>query len=248
MAKFEIFHGAQGQGFVGEPGFGEVVAEISRRSNCTITRHAADQEAAGLLHSLGQHTQAEVILLHAQGVPGYGPANPVNGTTHNRYNDGVAYRWWPWGFKIPKWARGIDCNVGRRDAFLAEARKMGYVVSVTYPGAVGEAQHVNFRKAPKLNWWVLRPVRKGMRAPKGSRAHYVIYLLRMIKVYDAGVPFKDRKSYLDGKFAPYRKVGDHVEDAIKRFQRRHGQTADGIVGIHTIRSMQAEYRRQKKSH
>lgn len=237
-AKFAIYRGADGHPFVGEVGFGEVVERVSVRSGCSITRHVADQAAVDLLHAVGQHTQAEVVHLSAIGTPGFGPANPVNKSTHCRFNDGIAYRVWLVFARIPKWARGIDCNVARRDAFCAEARKEGYTVTVTYPGSVGEAQHVNFRKAPVVNWWAIRPVKLHS---KGKRAHEVVKLLRFV------ASPKDHERYLKPHGKASWKIEPHHVEAIKRFQRDHHQTPDGIVGVHTIRALRASKRHQAKN-
>jgi hypothetical protein len=231
---YYIYTGARGRRFVGEGGFGGIVALISRESDCTITRHVADQAAAKLLHEVGQHTQAEVIRLHEQGVPGFGPANPVNRSTHCRRNDGVAYRFWIPGFRIPRWARGIDCDVGRRDAFCATARRHGYTVTVTYPGSVGEAQHVNFRKRPRRpSLWVMHPVRAG---DTGPRARWVIWALRKL-------------GYITPHHNAHHRIDATVVKAIKLFQRDHHQQPDGVVGIHTMRALAAARRardRRKK--
>lgn len=233
---FKIYPGAGGTRFVGEEGFGEVVSRISLASGCSITRHAADQEAAALLHSIGQHTQAEVIELHNAGVPGYGPANPVNGTTHNRYNDGRAYAFWPWGFRLPKWARGIDCNVGARDRFCEEARKEGLTITVTYPGAVGEAQHVNCRKQPHVSIWLISPVKLWSRGP---RARQVMKLLHKVVDPSEGHPyFRPAGGKIPWKF------GHGAVEATKAFQKDHLQTPDGVVGPHTIRVLKAAKRHQ----
>lgn len=236
--KYALFMGAQGRKFVGEPGFGEVVAAISTESGAYITRHVADEAAADLLHSVGQHTQAEVIKLSLAHTPGFGPANPVNESTHCRYNDGIAYSFWPKFARIPKWARGIDVEIALRDAFCAVARKHGYTVTVTYPGSVGEAQHVNFRKEPRVNLWALAPLQHGS---GGSRARQVIRLLEGLKV-----PGTDRKYLGGGPHANHKDLGTKVVAAIEHFQKDHHQKPDGIVGVHTIRSLRAAKRAQER--
>lgn len=241
--KYNIYTGADGRRFVGEPGFGELVAEISMASGASVTRHVADAEAAGLLHQVGQHTQAEVIVLSEAHTPGYGPANPVNMSTHCRHNDGIAYTWWPRFALIPKWARGIDVNVALRDKFCAVARTKGFTVTVTYPGSVGEAQHVNFRKAPKINWWQLRPLHPG---DGGMRARQVVKLLAYIHDPDTKHPYLGHGVKPQGKTPGHRKLDPMVTAAVKSFQKDHHQKPDGIVGVHTIRALRAAKRRAKQ--
>jgi hypothetical protein len=225
---FHIYTGAGGSRFVGDHKLGPVVARISRAADAPINSHARDQAAAAQLHQLGQHTQAEVIVLHAQGVPGFGPANPVKATTHCRYNDGVAYRFWPWGFRIPWWARGIDVRPDRVAAFCREAAREGFTVTATYPGSVGEAQHVNFRRLPSL----FRELRHGSR---GQRVRWVQRWLVKIGDLKAG-------TFKAGHYDRATLTG------VERFQRHHHLEPDGVYGPHTSASFRARVRRYRKDH
>jgi hypothetical protein len=221
---FAIYTGARGSRFVGDGKLGPIVARISKAADAPINSHARDSRAAAQLHQLGQHTQAEVIVLHARGVPGYGPANPVNRTTHCRRNDGVAYPL-PAGIVLPWWGRGTDVHPDRVPAFCAEARKEGFTVTATYPGSVGEAQHVNFRKLPRFSLPPLERGAHGIRVKRLTRA-----LTKLGYMPKAG-----------GTFGPV------VEAAVKKFQRDHHQLADGIVGTHTIRAIKTALRHKRKA-
>jgi hypothetical protein len=250
--KYDIYDGARGTKFVCDTQGGPVFSAISIAADAPIVSCAREPACKPWLRRLGKKDQGTLWECFNNCRPSCGgdcnPANPPGRSTHERRNDGAAYAFWPAFFPLPWWARGIDVQIDRVPAFIAEGREQGFTITLTYPGNPRETQHVNFRKAPKVNWWKLRPVKRGMRAPRGSRARYVIWLLRKIREYQKGVPFDMRKPYLDNKHAPYTKIGAYVEDAIKDFQRKHGQRPDGVVGIHAIRSMQAAYRRQKKEH
>jgi Putative peptidoglycan binding domain len=217
MASFVIFEGAGGGRFVGEPGFGDLVADISRRSGVRVNSHARDEEAEPLLHQIGLHSQAEVIRFHEQGVAGYGPANPVERSTHCRRNDGVAYPGRP-GAKLKKYQRGIDTANSPR--FCEEARKDGFIATVTYPHSVGEAQHVNFRKQPKFSpllTWKIRPLKRGMRGQRVNRVTRILVTLGYLTV-----AYQKRNSF-----------DSTVDRAVRHFQRDHHQKPDGVVGAHT---------------
>lgn len=226
--SFHVYHGAEGSRFVGDSKLGPIVAAISVKSGVGINSHARDQSAAAMLHSIGLHTQAEVIVLHARGVPGFGPANPVSRTTHCRYNDGVAYRMWPPGFRIPWWARGIDTRNSAR--FCEVAREMGWTVTLTYPGSPGEGQHVNLRKLPhplRISIWEKRPLKRGA---KGARVRAVTRILA-------------RLGYLQHTMDEYT-AG--VVKAVEKYQKEHHQKPDGIVGLHTRRQLETSNRQYKK--
>jgi hypothetical protein len=246
--SLHIYTGARGSRFVcdDDGGFGDLVALMSQRADAPINSCAREQAAEHLLRELGRMSQRELYDCaqakrrtgrcpdHCHG--NCNPANPPGQSTHERRNDGRAYRWWPLFFRLPVWARGIDVDRGRVGAFCAEARREGFTVSLTYPGVSSEAQHVNFRKQPKISLWKVRPLREGMRGPRGSM---VVRLLWELKDPQTHEP------YLDPAIHPHGKVTHQVAAAIKAFQRDHHQRDDGAVGIHTIRAMRGALRLQR---
>lgn len=233
--KYEIYVSGNGHRFVANTKLGPIVALISEESGCQVTRCYAGADAEHLIHEVGLHTQAEVIELHARGVPGYGPANPVWLSTHCEHNDGIAYRIWIRGKKLPWWACGIDVDPAHRAAFIATARRHGWIVTVTYPGSVGEAQHLNFRRMPRFNIWKASPLKHGMRS---GRVRAVTRILCHIKDAD-GKPYLTEAAWT---------MTPRVVAAVKHFQRTHHQRADGVVGLHTWRNLQANFRHWKRHH
>jgi hypothetical protein len=164
------------------------------------------------------------------------PANPPGRSTHERFNDGKAYKHWPAFRRLPPWARGIDVERSRVPEFCAEARKEGFTVTLTYPGVAAEAQHVNFRKDPKISLWKFRPLKAGSKGPRVSDVVRRLWQLRDPQT---------SKPYLDPKILPRGVMTPQVVAAVKAFQRDHHQKEDGEVGIHTIRAMRAMLRVQQ---
>lgn len=220
---YRIFTGAQGSRFVGETGFGEIVARISVRSGVAINSHAREEACRPWLAQIGKHDQA--YLFQHQGTQGIGPANPPGRSTHERRNDGVAYRYWPAWVKIPKWARGID--TANSPEFIREAVKEGYTVTLTYPGSVGERQHVNFRRKPKAPR--PKPLKRGSKGRRVERATWML-----VKIQDG-----HGNTYLKHRHHTF----DHgVEEVVREFQRDHHQHVDGIIGVQTARQLSKSYR------
>lgn len=233
---YRIYTGAHGARFVANTSIGPVVAHTSRVSGCGVTRMYAGQDAAALIHSVGLHTQQEVINMHAAGIPGYGPANPVSRSTHCERNDGVAYPRLPAGAPLPKWGCGADLEIAKIGDFIATAAREHNIVTRTYPGAPGEAQHVNFRRAPrfpKVNLWKVRPLRHGS---KGARVRFITRML-------CKIPDAQGHRYLT---EPSNTMTARVVNAVREFQADHHQKADGIVGVQTRSQIVASYRWHKK--
>lgn len=231
----KIYTGARGSKFVCDDtkGFGDAVAGISVRADAPIMSCAREGAAEPLLAKIDKMSQPQLFRCSqncASGCNGNcNPANPPGKSTHERRNDGVAYRAWPPFFKLPYWARGIDVQRDRVAAFCAQARKEGWTVTLTYPGSVAESQHVNFRKKPKISLWAFRPLRRGA---KGPRASEVIRRLRRINDPQTRKPYLDNRA-TGGKLTP------HVIVAVKGFQTDHNQKGDGVIGLHTIRAIRA---------
>jgi hypothetical protein len=231
---YRVYTGASGSRFVANTKLGPVIAEISKKSKCEVTRVYAGQDAAKLIHSVGLHTQAEVKHLSDIGTPGYGPANPPDQSTHCERNDGVAYRlpkrvWLPW------WACGMDLKISEIPAFIREAAREHSLVTRTYPNSRGEAQHCNFRKAPKLpNIWKSRPLKFG------SQGRRVKFITRML----VQIPSATGSRYL---ISPSNTMTARIVKAVEEFQRDHHQRPDGVVGVQTRDQILASYRWHKKN-
>jgi hypothetical protein len=192
------------------------------------------QDAASILHANGKHTQAEVIQLHAEGVPGFGPANPVNGTTHCLYNDGKAYPV-AFGTRLEKWQQGIDCLIPKVAAVCEAGRHRGWIVTVTYPGAIGEAQHVNFRQRPRL---IIVTV-------NGDRGPRVDKLVRQLEFIER--PNKPGVTYIPRGHLPKR-FNDNVEAAVRKFEEDHHLEVDGQVGPHVRSQLDVSMQREQVRH
>jgi len=108
---------------------------------------------------------------------------------------------------------------------------------LTYPASPLEAQHINFRKQPKINLWAVRPLKAGSRGP---RVGIVVRLLWEIEDPQTGKP------YLNPQVHPHGQMTPNVVAAVKAFQHDHHQREDGTVGIHTIRALRAALRLQRK--
>jgi hypothetical protein len=120
-------------------GWDGVLVSSDRRDNPHTTR---------LLHKLGLHTQAEIIQLHAEGVPGYGPADPVDESSHCGYSDGVSYPEIPPKQSLPHPSFQLGRDVTLWDELIAVAKRLGYDLVQPYPTG-DEAHHVNERSDPK---------------------------------------------------------------------------------------------------
>ena len=244
-----VFTGARGSRFVCDEdgGFGELVATISQRADAPINSCAREAAAEPFLRELGKMSQQQLFdCFQDKRRLGKCPdrchgncnrANQPGKSTHERRNDGVAYPLWLPFLKLPVWARGIDVQRDRVEAFREEARRAGFLVTLTYPGSQNESQHVNFRKEPKFNIWKLRPLRPGMQGPRGSLVVRLLWAL---------VDPQTRKPYLDRSVRPHGKITPPVVRAINAFQHDHHIPVTGVVGVETIRALRAARRLQKK--
>jgi lysozyme len=244
-----IYTGARGSRFVcdSDKGFGDAVAQISINADAPINSCAREAAAEPLLAKIGKMSQSQLFKCSQERIrTGHcppnchgncNPANPPGASTHERRNDGKAYAGRV-GRLLTYWQRGIDVQRDRVAAFIAEARRRGYTVTQTYPGSVTESQHVNFRKAPKISLWKVRPLKHGMGANPLDRARLASVVRRLKKIQEPG----KRVPYLDPKHK-FTRFGPTVESAVKRFQRDHHLKADGVVGLGTYHLLGGTARR-----
>lgn len=107
-----------------------------------------DPHTERLLHRLGLHTQKEIIELHARGVPGYGPADPVELSSHCGFSDGVSYPDIRPGGHLPHPSYQLGRDVTDWDRLIEVATRLGYDLVQPYSSG-SEAHHVNERRDPK---------------------------------------------------------------------------------------------------
>lgn len=178
-----------------------------------------------------KHNQAWIYANYPPGV-----ANPPGYSTHECKNDGVAYTAWLRGASIPWWCCGIDVDDAHVAAVCAEAQKLGWIVTITYPGSSVEYHHVNFRKNPGIK--KLIPVLK-----HGSKGPRVTALTKKLAFIER--PNKPGVTYMNQTTNNF---NHNVEDAVKLFQSDHHQVADGIVGSHTRAQLKVAARNERRRH
>jgi hypothetical protein len=216
-----------------------------REAEATLTSCLRNQSAVSWARRQGASLSSQEELYNGfiAGRPGFNPANPPGRSTHELRNDGVAYRGWV-GMPLRYWQVGQDWSNGATAAAVVRAyKKLGFTASITYPGNPRELHHVNLRKAPSerlLNLY--KPWRRGM---KGRYVKRMKLMLHYINDPDNREPyFKRNEKRPKGGWGPW--FDADLESALKRFQRDHGQVADGVAGVATKRQLAASYRAAKK--
>jgi peptidoglycan hydrolase-like protein with peptidoglycan-binding domain len=162
-----------------------------------------------------------------------GVANPPGRSTHELRSDGVAYAG-PAGRPLFWWQCGIDVDDAHVAAFIAEARKRGWVVTITYPTSTVEHHHVNFRKKPMIldRITVLKKGDKGARVKRFTA-----------KLANIPLPNHPDKTYLG---EAHQEFDGKIEDAVKKFQGDHHLKTDGVVGPHTRTQIRVSWRQSRK--
>lgn len=135
------------QGSVVPAQLAPMLREALKDSGAHLNSVYRGDEAAALLHKLGKHTQRELYQGWVHHKPGFLPANRPGTSTHELFNDGVAYKGKP-GARLAWWQVGVDVNDADVAKLIAAAKKLGWQVSRTYPLSKSEYHHVNFRKPP----------------------------------------------------------------------------------------------------
>lgn len=219
--------------------------QVSAEPGQALVSGYRGEKAAGLLKRLGKSTQAYLYWAFTQrlaGVPGFSWANPANRprqSTHELFNDGVAYGRIV-GRALKAWQCGMDWVNGL--AAVQRFRELGYPAMLTYPDNIREKQHVNLTRKPRVSVWRLRPLKKGSR---GRRVKYLKHQLHFIHDPDTHRPY-----FAGGRGKPAGGWGPWYDRdailAVKAFQRDHGQVPDGVVGYVTKRNIDASYRLAQK--
>jgi hypothetical protein len=145
--KYLIVYGDGSPGPDGCPCPYEVAAQVHmmlrqmRRAASSIYR---GEDAAGLLHAHGKHTQAEIHRMYPD------ISNPPGFSQHDLHSDGVANTQ-PRGAVIPAWSVGIDAGDDtqhERDVAHAAGRHYRWYVKTPYSRGV-EAHHWCFGSPPR---------------------------------------------------------------------------------------------------
>lgn len=197
---------------------------LAQEVGCVYNSVYRGTDAESELHHCGKHTQAELYRGWLERRPGFNPANPPGFSTHELRNDGVAYAR-PRGARLPWWCCGIDIDVNHVPQFLRAARKRGWVATLTYPGSVAEAHHVNFRRAPFMR----------MRLKRGARGWRVNRVNRWLA--RLGYPHEGRHPH---------HFTSRTEEGVEEFQRAHHLAEDGTVGKHTWHQLKVCIRQIKR--
>lgn len=184
------------------------------------------EDAARILHAQNppKKTQGEIFATSPPGV-----ANPPGQSTHELYNDGIAYRGWR-GQKLRSyWKVGIDVNDVLVKAAMFHADKHGWILTQTYPGSAVEFHHLNFRRKPRY----FKVLKRGSR---GTRVRWVQ---------------KRLKELGDDHHRPVK--GGHfdrnTELNLMILQRHWNLKPDGVYGPHTstvLKKAIRKHRRDKK--
>jgi hypothetical protein len=206
------------------------IKRIKARTGASLNSCDRSPEAEPYLRRHGKMSQRQLYEGFRQGRPGFNPANPPGFSTHERRNDGVAYRG-PRGAWLPYWCVGMDWT--NPAAVVQAAKAEGYQAVITYPSNPREGHHVNFRREPPVRV-AARPLRRG------STGLRVVDLTRRLSYVHSPV---DGKPYLGGK---RRAFDAETEQALERFQAEHHQDADGVYGPRSHQQLLASVRWRKR--
>lgn len=209
-------------------GLAEELKILKAASGCAFASIYRGTDAADLLAQCGKHDQAWLYNNLPPGV-----ANPPGHSTHELFNDGVAYPG-PDGMKLEYWQVGLDIDDAHVEGFCAAARGRGWVATITYPGSAVEHHHVNFRFEPHAAP-PFKPLRHGSRGPRVVRLTRRLHFIH----HPGGHAYLHRR---------YWKFKDPVVAAVKDFQRDHKNLrVDGVVGIHTHEQIERTFRSQYRA-
>lgn len=203
---------------------------IKADAGATLTSCLRTQDAVDFArrHGCQVSSQAELVELAKHGG---NPANPVGTSTHEQRSDGVAYAG-PVGRRLFYWQVGTDW--GTREAakrIVAAASKRGWTATITYPNSPREGHHVNFRKKPVLN--IVPTLRRGKKNRWVGQLRKDLYFIHNPHSGERYFELNEGTTFTS-----------QLENAVVRFQRDHGQKADGIVGVQTRRQITVAKRRE----
>lgn len=204
------------------------IREIKSRTGAVLV--SCDRSVQGVAHARAHgcslSSQKDLWDGWVARRPGFNPANPPGRSTHERRNDGVAYKG-PVGMPLRYWQVGMDWSNAR--GVVQAAKSLGFLATVTYPGNPREGHHVNFRKEPR----VALPFKALRLGSKGSRVEKLTRRLMVARDPDT------HKPYLNEPAATFTK---RVETAVCRFQADHHHKVDGVVGKQTWGQIEVSHR------
>jgi hypothetical protein len=192
-----------------------VLQEIQDETGCSYASVYRGEDPAAANYLTGaapcyKHTQAWIFAHYPPGV-----ANPPGRSTHERRSDGVPYPG-PIGRPLRWWQCGIDVDDAHVAAFIAAAKKRGWLAFRPYSTAV-EYHHVNFSKQPQ---YLMKLIAKWTTLQRGDKGRLVHKLTKQLVE-------------LGYMHAPTKSFGVGTQSAVKDLQRHYALTPDGVVGPHT---------------
>lgn len=221
-------------------GMADAVREVKKRTGSQLTScyRGDDPVAVRILRKNGKKNQRQ--LWNESQLPGSQiRANPPGVSTHEGFNDGVAFRFPARGGRIKPYQVGMDWRISEVRAVVLAFNKLGMEAVVTYPNSVYEKQHVNCHKRPKA-------AKLFKRLREGQRSVRVAKIRRdLAYVYDP----QSRKPYLR---SAKRKHGSNwffdrgLARALRDFQFDHGLKPDGVYGYRTSRQLAASVRFRRR--
>lgn len=145
-----------------------ILKKLKKETGCTYQSLYRGDDALGILHANGKHSQREIAnaTLSERAAWGIlGTPNPAGQSTHELFSDGVAYEG-PAGRDLSWWQCGIDVDDEHVDDLIAAAAGHGWKLKHPYSAGV-EYHHVNFAKRPS-RWKAFFHHVFGKRKPKGK--------------------------------------------------------------------------------
>lgn len=188
-------------------------------NSCLRTQGAVDWARS---QGASLSSQKELYDGYKAGRPGFNPANPPGQSTHERRSDGVPYPG-PVGRPLMGWQVGMDLSDSQ--GFIDAAKREGWICVRPY-SSPSEYHHINFMKQPFFGFKNLK---------RGSQGRKVTRLERRLRFLGYGKNLKVDKYF-----------GPKTELAVKQFQKARGLKVDGVVGVHTWKQLNVDFRREWK--
>lgn len=208
----------------------EEMLAIRKDTGVTLTSCLRTQEAVNYARGKGFQLSSQLELWNQLGP---GKANPPGFSTHELFNDGIAYSV-PRGSRLSYWMVGMDwSNRAGVAAVVRSAASRGWICTLTYPTNPYEGQHANFRKKPVLVLY--QPLKFGSKGKRLDKLVRDLYYITRPGTDTRYIPSKNHtvfdKSVLKG---------------VRQFQKDHAQKVDGVVGKSTEAQLEVSVRREDR--